>query len=167
MWHPSASAVDKGICASAYLVLLVGSVRCGLLADTAESSIVFTLRRQYNSIVPWAHISQTSNRHLDRFSRFALPTHFGPRRIVQRYSPGCVSVHPKRHCVRWVPSSPSPKKATEPPIFGPCLLCPNGWMDEDPTWYGGRPRPKRYCVRWGPSSPPQKGQSPPHFSAHV
>jgi len=26
----------------------------------------------------------------------------------------------------------------EPPIFGPCLLWPNGWMDQDGTWHGGR-----------------------------
>ena len=25
-------------------------------------------------------------------------------------------------------------KGTQPPIFGPCLLWPNGWMDEDATW---------------------------------
>ena len=46
----------------------------------------------------------------------------------------------------------------EPPIFGPCLLWPNGWMDQDATWYGGRPLPKRHCVTWGPSSPPKNGQ---------
>jgi len=39
------------------------------------------------------------------------------------------------------------------------LLWPNSWMDQDATWYGGRPR-SRPCVRWGPSSP-QKGHSPP------
>jgi len=27
----------------------------------------------------------------------------------------------------------------EPPIFGPCLFWPNGWMHQDATWYGGRP----------------------------
>jgi len=27
------------------------------------------------------------------------------------------------------------------PIFGPCLLWPNGWMDQDATWYGGKSRP--------------------------
>jgi len=27
------------------------------------------------------------------------------------------------------------KKGTAPPIFGQCLLWPNGWMDEDATWY--------------------------------
>jgi len=26
---------------------------------------------------------------------------------------------------------PLPKKGSEPPIFGPCLLWPNGWMDEE------------------------------------
>ena len=48
--------------------------------------------------------------------------------LVGRYRP-----QSKRHCVRWVPSSP-PRKGAEPP-----LLWPNGWMDEDATWYGSRP----------------------------
>jgi len=74
---------------------------------------------------------------------------------------------PKRHRVRWGPSSPSPKRE-QPPIFGPCLLCPNGWMDQDATWWGGRPRPKRHCVGWRTSSHfPKRGQTPPQFSAHV
>ena len=38
-------------------------------------------------------------------------------------------------------TAPLPKKGAEPPIFGLCLLWPNGWMDQDVTWYGGRPRP--------------------------
>jgi len=33
------------------------------------------------------------------------------------------------------------------PLFGPCLLWPNGWMDQDAIWYGGRPRPRPQCVR--------------------
>ena len=47
-------------------------------------------------------------------------------------------------------------------IRGPCLLWPNGWMDQDVIWYGarGRPRPRRHCVRWGPISPPQRGTAP-------
>jgi len=32
------------------------------------------------------------------------------------------------HIVRWGPSFPCPKGA-QPPIFGQCPLCPNGWMD--------------------------------------
>jgi len=52
---------------------------------------------------------------------------------------------------------PLPKKGAEPPIFGPYLLWPNGWMDQDGTWYGGRPQPMGLCVRCGPSPPPQKG----------
>jgi len=65
---------------------------------------------------------------------------------------------------------PLPKKGTEPPtqIFGPCLLCPNGLMHHDATWYGGRPQPRVLCVGWGPSPLPKKGaQLPPQFSAHV
>jgi len=47
-------------------------------------------------------------------------------------------------------------------IFGPCLLWPNGWMDQDATWHEGRPQPMRLCVRWGPSpQPPHKGAGVP------
>ena len=53
---------------------------------------------------------------------------------------------------------PFPQGGAPPPIFGPYLLWPNGWMDQDATWYGGRTRPSRLCVRWGPSSPPHKGE---------
>jgi len=28
------------------------------------------------------------------------------------------------------------------PIFGSYLLWPNGWMDKDATWYGGKPLPR-------------------------
>jgi len=34
------------------------------------------------------------------------------------------------------PAPPPPSKKGEgtPPIFGPCPLWPNSWMDEDATW---------------------------------
>jgi len=47
----------------------------------------------------------------------------------------------------------SPKKGHNLPIFGPCLLWPNGSIDQDATLYGARPRPRRHCIRWGPISP--------------
>jgi len=47
--------------------------------------------------------------------------------------------------------APLPNKGAERPIFGPCLLRPNGWMYQDDTWYGDRPQPRRLCVRWKPS----------------
>jgi len=47
---------------------------------------------------------------------------------------------------------PFPKRVLSPPIFGPCLLFPNNWIDQDATWYGGRPRLKRHCVTWELSS---------------
>jgi len=51
-----------------------------------------------------------------------------------------------------------------PQIFGPCLLWPNGWMDQDGTWHEGRPQPRRLYVTWGPIPPPQKwGRSSPNF----
>ena len=30
-------------------------------------------------------------------------------------------------------SPPPKKKGAQPQIFGPCLLWPNGWMDQDAT----------------------------------
>jgi len=66
--------------------------------------------------------------------------------------------------------APLPRKRAEPPIFGhtpifgPCLLWPNGWMDQDATWCEGRPRPRSHCVTWGPRLPPPlKGHSPQIF----
>jgi len=59
---------------------------------------------------------------------------------------------------------PAPEGA-EAPNFGPCLLWLNGWIDQDATWYEGRPRPRPQCVTWG-SSFPHKGHSP-QFLAHI
>jgi len=59
-----------------------------------------------------------------------------------------------------------PEKKAQPPrtIFGPCVLWPNGWMDEDVTYYGSRSRPRPHCCRRGPISPLRKGhRSPPSF----
>ena len=53
-----------------------------------------------------------------------------------------------------------------PPNFGPCLLWPNGWMDEDATWYGSRPRPMPHYTRRGPSSR-ERDTVAPLLSAHV
>jgi len=47
---------------------------------------------------------------------------------------------------------PPPKnRGRSPLIFGPYLLWPKGWMDQDATWYGDRPRPRPHCVRRGSS----------------
>jgi len=62
---------------------------------------------------------------------------------------------------------PPPQRGTAPLIFGPCVLWPNGWLDQDVTWYRGRPHPRRHCVRWEPHCPSQKGGRAPQFLAHV
>jgi len=53
-----------------------------------------------------------------------------------------------------------------PPLISPCIV-PNGWMDQDATWYKGRPWPRPHCVRWAASSPLQNKGTAPQFSAHV
>ena len=58
---------------------------------------------------------------------------------------------------------PAPPQGTAltHPIFGPYLLWPNGWMDEDATWYGSRPRPMPHYVRREPIPPANGAQQPP------
>ena len=53
------------------------------------------------------------------------------------------------------------------PALSSCRVCkfgvlwpPNGWMNQDETGYGGRPRPRSHCATWGPSSPENRGTAP-------
>jgi len=49
---------------------------------------------------------------------------------------------------------------TAAPLFGPCLLWSNGWMDQDAIWYGGTSGRRPRCVRWEPSSHHKAHSSP-------
>jgi len=74
------------------------------------------------------------------------PTIFGPFSLSQ--ASGCikmplgmeVGLSPGDFVLNGDPAPP--KKGAEPPIFGLRLLWPNGCIDQvdqDATWYGGRP----------------------------
>ena len=66
------------------------------------------------------------------------------------------------------PAFPPQQRGGAPlPIFGPFLLCPNGWMHQDAIRYGGRPQPRQVYVGWGPSPPPQKGGRSPSPTLRV
>jgi len=58
---------------------------------------------------------------------------------------------------------PSPKKAYSSPQFSAHALWSNSFINQDDTWYRGRPRPRRHRTRWGSSSPPQTKGIAPHF----
>jgi len=58
-------------------------------------------------------------------------------------------------------------RAKHVPLFGPCLLWSNGWMDQDDTWYADRLRPRPHCIRWGLSSPRKRAQQPPPLGQTV
>jgi len=68
-------------------------------------------------------------------------------------------------------------KTVRPMLSDRCLSCPvchvgvlwpNGWMDQDETWYAGRPRPWPHCVGWGSSFPSPKGAQPhPIFDPYL
>jgi len=47
--------------------------------------------------------------------------------------------------------APLLKKGRSPPIFSPCLVWPNGCMDQDGTWHVGGPQSRPHCARWGPA----------------
>ena len=60
------------------------------------------------------------------------------------------------------------------PLCSACSVClvyrgqtPNGWMDQDATLYGSRPRLRRYCAKWGPSSYQWQETQQPPLSAHT
>ena len=65
-------------------------------------------------------------------------------------------------CVGWGPRSPPQKVGGAPPQkkIGPCLLRPNGWINEAGTWHGGRPQPRRLCWMGTQFSSPKKGGAP-------
>ena len=56
---------------------------------------------------------------------------------------------------------PTPKGAEPHPILGPRLLWPNGCMDQDATWYGGRPRLRDIVFDVDPAIP-EKWTHPSH-----
>jgi len=98
---------------------------------------------------------------------------FRPMSVVAKHAAGWikmphrmeVGLGPGNFVLDGDPPFPPQKGAVPPPtIFGPCLLWPNGRIDQDGTWHGGGPRSRPHCARWGPSSPPhKKGQSSPIF----
>ena len=70
-----------------------------------------------------------------------------------------------RTCLMW--TQLPPEKGYTPPNFGPCLLWPNGWMDEDAALYGCGPRPRPHCTRRGPSSCERGTAVPPLFGSFL
>ena len=70
---------------------------------------------------------------------------------------------PQTHSVR---PAPAPPKRHSPPIFRPCLLWPNRWMDQDGTWHGGGLSPGHIMLD-GDSAPHlKKGGRGPQSSAY-
>ena len=61
------------------------------------------------------------------------------------------------------PARSPPPQERSTPKFRSIFLRLNGCIDQDATWYGGRPRPRRHCFIWGSSSPKKAAQRPPTF----
>jgi len=88
------------------------------------------------------------------------PPNFRPTSIVAKWLHGSRCHLVRRWasayatlCSMWTQLHPEKRAHPPHPIFGSCLLWPNGWMDEDAAWYGSRPRPRPHCTtRWSPSN---------------
>ena len=74
-----------------------------------------------------------------------------------------VGLDPGNIALNGDPAPPPPKRGQSPPIFGPCLLWPNGWWCQFVRMWASAQA--TLCYIW-PSSPQEKGDSP-QFSAHV
>ena len=115
----------------------------------------------------WGHSSPPQNR-----GQSPRPQIFGPSLLCQTAGcimmPLCTEVGLVLRDIVFDVGPATPRKRAHPPqpIFGQCLLWPNGWMDEDAAWYGSRPRPRPHCTRRGPRSR-ERGTAAPLFSAHV
>jgi len=62
--------------------------------------------------------------------------------------------------------APLSHKGARTPIFGPYLLRPNSCVDQDATWYGGRPYPGDFVLDGNPA-PPEKGAEPSIFGPRL
>ena len=112
----------------------------------------------------------------------AEPPNFQPMSIVAKLLYVCIRIPPFGMEVSLSlgnivldgdPAPRPPKKgAQQSPISGPCLLWPNGWVDQDATWYGSRPRSRSHCTRRRAilRTPPvtrKRSTAAPPLSAHV
>jgi len=113
--------------------------------------------------VRWGPSSPSPNRGHN--PQFSVHVYCAKRALWIKMPPGVVvGLDPSDIMLYEGPTSPSPKERAQPPIFGPCLLSPNGWMDEDATWYEDRARPRPHCVTWDPAPLPKRGTAPPPIS---
>ena len=96
---------------------------------------VWSISRRYLFI----HSVVSVNRSIVGYNKYLsslllLPAglwHFG-RPFVKRFAM-VVDLDPG-HIATWGPCSPRKRGHSPPPVFGPCLLWPNSWMDQDTSW---------------------------------
>jgi len=104
-----------------------------------------------------------------------LPLSFRPMSVVAMHTAGYHLVvstteyggraRPRQHCVMGTKLPPT-KRGHSSPIFGPCLLWPNGWMDQCHLTEIGL-GPGQTVLDGDPYAPPPKKGHSPQFSAHV
>ena len=102
-----------------------------------------------------------------------------PPRSTPLYSSAASDVYKRQQTVGWIKmklgmevglnpghmvldGDPAPSKRGTAPNFWPMSVVAKRWMNQDATWYRGRPQPRPHCVIWG-SSIWKGAQRPPSF----
>jgi len=121
-------------------------------------------------MLPWASASLYSKRHLNRFSRCWASVcktvrynAIGPSSCLSHLSVTLVCCG---QTVRWIKIKLGTEVGLGPghvvlgghptPSKWARLLWPNSWIDQDATWYGGRPRLREFELDGDPA-PPKRG----------
>jgi len=93
--------------------------------------------------------------------QFSAHVYCGQTAAWIKMPPGMDVGHGPGHIVLDGGPAPPPQKGGRAPNFRPMSIVAKRCMDQDATWYDGRPRPGQHCVRCGPSSTNQGAQSSP------
>ena len=104
-------------------------------------------------------MSKWYSNDIEYFFKWLLYLSFLPARSLYFWVIVCKMVRPvpSEHCLSCLAS----------PVCDVAVLSPNGWMDKDAIWYGGRPLSIPHCVRWEPISPLKGTASLPLFGPSV
>jgi len=103
-----------------------------------------------------------------RASKFSTHLYFGQTAGWIKMALGMEVGLGQGHIVLHGDTAPPPQNGggAPSPIVGPFLLWSNGWMHQDATWYGGRPRARDFVLHGDPAPSPKMGGAP-KFSARV
>jgi len=107
------------------------------------------------AVQPRAFLSTTRSVLLGRFTSYNCDVSLFGRPFVKRFAPRYRTAICASACL---------------PVVSVCdvgILWPNGWLNQDEIWHGGRPRPRPHCGRRTQLLSPKRGTSSPLNFRHI